>query len=179
MEGFFIAQIMAFAGNFAPTGWAFCNGQLLNISSNTALFSLLGTTYGGNGTTTFGLPDLRGRTPIGVGQGPGLANVSWGEQAGSASIVLTSANIPAHTHTVAASVAVTDAVASIDEPANAILTMSDRVMYSQPAQANGFLAAGTLNTAPNTGGNAGFDNYKPYLGINYVICQQGIFPSRN
>jgi microcystin-dependent protein len=96
----FIGQLMLFAGNFAPRGWAFCNGQLLPINQNTALFSLLGTTYGGDGRNTFGLPDLRGRVPIGMGQGPGFANIQQGEMAGSPTVTLTSAQMPAHNHAV-------------------------------------------------------------------------------
>src|SRR6187551_745598 len=97
MDGY-IAQILFFAGNFAPRNWAFCAGQLLSIASNTALFSLIGTTYGGNGTTTFALPDFRGRTAVGTGQGPGLANITLGEVAGAATTTLLVTQIPAHTH---------------------------------------------------------------------------------
>src|SRR3954468_23228168 len=96
----FLGEIRMFGGNFAPRGWAFCNGQILSIAQNTALFSLLGTTYGGNGQTTFGLPDLRGRVAVSAGQGPGLSNYSLGELAGSESVTLTSANMPAHNHSV-------------------------------------------------------------------------------
>ena len=94
----FIGQITLFAGNFAPRGWAFCNGQLLSIAQNTALFSILGTTYGGNGQTTFALPDLRGRVPVHAGQGPGLSNYDLGQQGGAESVTLTTAQMPAHTH---------------------------------------------------------------------------------
>src|SRR5215210_3177126 len=97
MEGY-IAEIRLFAGNFAPRGWAFCQGQILSIASNTALFSLLGTTFGGNGQTTFALPDFRGRSPFGFGQGPGLANMNLGELAGSTSVTLTTDTIPQHNH---------------------------------------------------------------------------------
>lgn len=99
MEGY-IAQIILFAGTFAPRGWAFCQGQILSISQNTALFSLLGTTYGGNGQTTFALPDLRGRAPIGTGQGPGLSSISLGQMAGTENVTLLITQLPAHTHTV-------------------------------------------------------------------------------
>jgi len=94
----FIGSILLFAGNFAPRGWAFCQGQLLSIQQNTALFSILGTTYGGNGQTTFGLPDLRGRAPIGPGQGPGLPSVELGEMAGTPQVQLLITNLPMHTH---------------------------------------------------------------------------------
>src|SRR5215211_4319727 len=96
----FIGQIMLVPYNFAPRGWAFCAGQILPIAQNTALFSLLGTTFGGNGQTTFALPDLRGRAPIGQGQGPGLSNISLGEAAGTETVTLLSTNMPAHSHTV-------------------------------------------------------------------------------
>src|SRR3954466_13993392 len=96
----FIGQISLFGGNFAPRGWAFCNGQLLAISQNTALFSILGTTYGGNGQTTFALPNLRGRMAIGAGTGPGLGAVQLGEQGGTSSVTLTLSNLPAHAHTI-------------------------------------------------------------------------------
>src|SRR5438105_10342167 len=95
----FLGQIMLFGGNFAPRGWAFCNGQIMSIAQNTALFSLLGTTYGGDGITTFALPDLRGRAPVGQGQGPGLSNITLGEASGTESITLTIANMPGHNHT--------------------------------------------------------------------------------
>src|SRR4051812_19628298 len=95
----FLAEIMIFAGNFAPRGWAFCNGQILSIAQNTALFSLLGTTYGGNGQTTFALPDLRGRVPIGVGQGPGLSSISLGEVGGTENVTLLTTQMPMHDHT--------------------------------------------------------------------------------
>src|SRR6478672_10112699 len=95
----FLAEIIMFAGNFAPRGWAFCQGQILSIAQNTALFSLLGTTYGGNGQTTFALPDLRGRVPVGTGQGPGLSNYDLGQVSGSESVTLTVSQMPAHNHT--------------------------------------------------------------------------------
>src|SRR5829696_275124 len=96
----FIATIIMFAGNFAPRGWAFCQGQLLSISQNTALFSLLGTTYGGNGQTTFALPDFRGRVAVGTGAGPGLSNISLGEQAGVPTVTLITQEMPMHNHTI-------------------------------------------------------------------------------
>src|SRR4051812_4210500 len=97
----FLAEIVMFAGNFAPRGWAFCNGQILSIAQNTALFSLLGTTYGGNGQTTFSLPDFRGRSPVGTGQGPGLATIDLGEVSGAEAVTLLTTQMPVHTHTAA------------------------------------------------------------------------------
>jgi microcystin-dependent protein len=178
MEGFFIGHIMAFASNFAPSGWAFCQGQLLSIAQNTALFSILGTTYGGNGQTTFGLPDFRGRVPIGAGQGPGLPNYQLGEMGGTTTVALTTSNMPSHTHTATVSVGVSDSIASLDEPIGAILSTGNSPLYNTVAQANGTMAPGTLTLA-TAGASTPIDLYKPYLGINYVICLQGIFPSRN
>src|SRR5260221_7436069 len=117
-----LATIFMFAGNFAPRGYMFCQGQLLAISQNAALFSLLGTTYGGNGTTTFGLPDLRGRLPVGMGAGPGLPPVEQGEMAGSPTVTLTQNSMPAHTHTIAITInAAADGRPSSDTPAGSVL----------------------------------------------------------
>src|SRR5690349_24008377 len=117
----FIAEIVLFAGNFAPRGWAFCQGQILSIAQNTALFSLLGTTYGGNGQTTFALPDLRGRVPIGTGQGPGLAPIDLGQVAGNPSVTLTVNNMPAHNHQATTTVAVTSSNPTSEEAAGNII----------------------------------------------------------
>lgn len=173
-----MAQIMAFGGNFAPVSWAFCHGQLIPISQNTALFALLGTTYGGNGQTTFGLPDLRGRVPIGAGQGPGLPNYELGQTSGNETVTLTANNMPAHNHQAVASVGVTSVSPTSDEPAGAILTSTDDSFYSAASQANGSMAPGTATLAP-AGAGAAFNIRKPFLAINYVICLQGIFPSRS
>jgi microcystin-dependent protein len=169
--------IYMFAGNFAPRGYALCAGQILPISQNTALFSLLGTTYGGNGQTTFALPDLRGRSPIGAGQGPGLSNISLGEQAGTEAVTLLTTNMPAHNHTLGA----TTNSASGGTPTNNVLADTGG---SQGGGTNTY-AAGPANTtmAPSSigaaGGNQPFANRNPYLGINYIIAINGIFPSRN
>jgi microcystin-dependent protein len=116
----FIGQIMLFGGNFAPVGWALCNGQLMSIAQNTALFPILGTTYGGNGTTTFALPDLRGRAAVGFGQGPGLSNYDLGQSTGSEMVTLTVAQIPAHSHPVAANAA----AANVQSPSGADLAQT-------------------------------------------------------
>jgi microcystin-dependent protein len=164
----FLGEIRLFAGNFAPNGWALCNGQIMSIAQNTALFSLLGTTYGGNGQTTFALPDLRGRVPVHAGQGPNLSNYSLGQQGGVESVTLTTNHMPAHTHTLNAS--------SNDETTN-------RPTNAVPAK--GGVYDGTLNTTMNPGvvGNAGgsqpHENLPPHLTLNYIIALQGIFPSRN
>jgi microcystin-dependent protein len=170
----FIGSIVLFAGNFAPRGWAFCQGQLLSISTNTALFSILGITYGGNGQTTFALPDLRGRVPRGPGQGPGLTPVTLGEQAGSESVTLTTSQMPAHSHTVACD---TTATGSSD-PAGAFPgnpgSLSGTELYGPTA--NGTMAPNMISPA---GGSQPVSVQQPSLGLNYIICLEGIFPSRN
>jgi microcystin-dependent protein len=178
MEGT-IAEIRMFAGTFAPRNWAFCQGQLMSISQNTALFSILGTTYGGNGQTTFGLPDFRGRVAVGTGQGPGLSNVSLGEQAGVETVTLLVTQMPSHNHVINGSASGLannanptgnapgiGAVASNNAPVN---------MYSNGAPA----AAMNPQVCGLAGGNQPHNNMQPYLGMNYIICLFGIFPSRN
>lgn len=182
MEGT-IAEIRMFAGNFNPRFWALCQGQILSIASNTALFSLLGTTYGGNGQTTFALPDLRGRSPFGTGQGPGLPSINLGEVAGANQVTLLTANLPAHNHTVSP-VNLTvggkaERAGTTDSPVgnfhsilggnNAYSSTSDGNMA--PINGNSVLGA--------TGGSQPTSTRSPYLGINFIICLQGIFPSRN
>ena len=166
MEGT-IGEIRLFAGNFAPRAWAFCWGQLLSIAQNTALFSILGTTYGGNGQTTFALPDLRGRVPVSQGQGPGLSPYSLGEQGGVETVTLLQQQIPAHTH----SQPTTNGQQTTNRPNNAL-----------PAQ-GGVSATESDGSAfhPTTsvGGNQPHENRSPYLALNYIIALQGIFPSRN
>lgn len=172
----FIAEIRMFAGNYAPRGWAFCWGQIMSISQNTALFSLLGTTYGGNGQTTFGLPDLRGRVPVGTGQGPGLYPITLGEQSGSPTHTLIITEMPAHNHPV--SVSASSELGTLDTPANgAMLAISNqRNAQYAPSGAANVQMAGTAGIA---GGSQPFSIMQPYLGMNYIIALEGIFPSRN
>lgn len=177
MEGY-LAQIIMFAGNFAPNAWAYCAGQILSIAQNTALFSLLGTTFGGNGQTTFALPDLRGRVPVGTGQGPGLPNIILGEVSGTSTTTLIAANMPIHNHTATTTVAVTTVNASTEEPAGSILASQPDSFYSPANTANGSLG-GVTTVVNNAGGSQPFNNMQPYLGMNYVICLEGIYPSRN
>jgi microcystin-dependent protein len=177
MEGY-LAEIRMFAGNFAPRGWAFCQGQILSIAQNTALFALLGTTYGGNGQTTFALPDFRGRVAVGTGQGPGLSNIDLGEVAGSPYITLLASNMPAHTHALNASVnGPTDNTASGNLLASQSRsnggTMPNVYATNSSPVAMGNLAIGI------SGGSQPFSIMQPYLGMNYIICLEGIFPSRN
>jgi microcystin-dependent protein len=166
-----LGTIIIFAGNFAPKGWALCDGSILAISSNSALFSLLGTTYGGNGTTTFALPDLRGRAPISAGTGPGLRTISLGEMAGSQTTVITPANLPPAPVTIRAS----NGEGTSPEPANnvmAISTAEDNI-YAAVSAANTAMAVGMI-----AGSNVPVNNMSPYLGINYIIATSGIYPSR-
>ncbi|TDS14362.1 microcystin-dependent protein [Maribacter caenipelagi] len=167
----FIGQIMMVGFNFAPRGWALCDGQLLSIASNSALFSLLGTTYGGDGRTTFGLPDLRGRLAVHVGQGPGLQNRAWGQRFGVENNFLTEANLPSHKHTVNL---------PAKEEANAEVPTGN---FIAGAGFDGFGTTSdtTMATLPvsNTGGNVPITNMQPSLGIYYVIALVGIFPSRS
>ncbi|HEY5979367.1 MAG TPA: tail fiber protein [Microlunatus sp.] len=164
----FLGEIRNFGFNFAPRGWAQCQGQLMSISQNTALFSLLGTMYGGNGQTTFGLPDLRGRTVISVGQGPGLSNRTQGELAGSEQVTLNAAQIAPHTHGVTAS-----SQASSKSPANAVPAYADASPYGGGTD----LTMNPDMIKPNSGGQP-HDNMSPYLVMNYCIATEGIYPSR-
>lgn len=178
----FIGQIILFAGNFDIKSYASCNGQLMSIAQNTALFSILGTTYGGDGRTTFALPDLRGRAPISQGQGPGLSNYTLGQVGGSETTTLITQNMPAHTHalTLSAQVNVSDLNATSDEPAGSFLTTTSNNFYAssgKPGQnLGGVSASGTASIAGN---NQPFNNMAPYLVLSYQICLYGIFPSRN
>jgi microcystin-dependent protein len=166
MSEAFIGQLMLVGFNFAPRSWALCNGQLLAINTNTALFSLLGTQYGGNGTTTFALPDLRGRVPLHFGQGPGLSNQTQGGVAGVESLNLTTNQLPAHSHAIPANAA----LGSTAKPAGAVASQGGS--YS-PTSDGTKLADPAL-----TGSNAAVSIMQPYLVLNWIICLQGIFPSR-
>lgn len=170
--------IAIFGCNFAPRGWAFCSGQIVPIAQNTALFSLLGTTYGGNGTSTFAYPDLRGRVPIGQGQGPGLSPYVLGEQSGIENVTILSAEMPAHNHglrvaNTSSNLTAPAANASIANYAD--LNGDGGQTYSAVAP-NINLHATTVGIA---GGNQPHSNIQPYLAINYCIAIQGVFPARN
>jgi microcystin-dependent protein len=177
MDGY-LAQILFFAGNFPPKFWAFCEGQILSITSNTALYSLLGTTFGGNGTTTFGLPDFRGRVPVGWGQGPGLTNINLGEILGSPTATLSFAQMPAHTHVVTPAVAATSTNGSSASPVGNIFAATAANGFSAAGAANGSAAAGSLSINI-AGGSQPFSIQQPTLSVNFVICLYGAFPSRN
>lgn len=163
----FIGQIFPVAFDFAPRGWMRCEGQLLSINQNTALFSLLGTTFGGNGQTTFALPDLRGRVPISPGAGPGLSNRELGGRGGLEAVALKQPHLPAHAHTLQAGQLEPDA----DVAASAGIPLE-----SGPIRASGGVAASS-STAVGIG--IAHPNTPPYLAVNWIICVQGIFPSRS
>jgi microcystin-dependent protein len=173
MSNPFIAEIRMFGFNFAPRGWVFCNGQLISISQNTALFSLLGTTFGGNGTTTFAIPNLQGRTPIGARQGPSLSDYVLGQSGGAATHALSVAELPAHTHSLAVVAAADGAADRANARGNVLAKPSDSSYTT--AVADTTMAPATVSAS---GGNA-HNNMQPYVGINFCIAVQGIFPARN
>ncbi len=170
----YIGQIMCAAFNFEPQGWARLDGQLLPISQNTALFSLLGTQFGGNGQTTFALPDLRGRTIIHNGQGPGLSSRVIGEQAGTETTTLSTANLPAHDHSFAPLGSANDA--SSVSPAGKVAASKARTTLYTDANNVVPMAAGTTGS---TGSSLPVNNMQPFLTINCFIALQGIYPPRN
>ena len=164
----FIGELSLVAFNFAPRGYAMCNGQLLSIAQNTALFALLGTMYGGNGQTTFGLPDLRGRVPLHMGQGPGLPSYTQGEMAGEPSHTLIITEMPQHNHLLGS----TNSAATTSRPNGAVPAAGGT--YSTTV--DGQMAANAVGLA---GGSQPHNNMQPYLALNWVIALEGIFPSRN
>lgn len=175
----FIGQIIMFGGNFAPRGWALCDGQLLAIAQNTALFSILGTTYGGDGRTTFGLPELRGRVAMHEGTGPGLSNRALGQRGGAQTATLNVGNMPSHNHSVR--LQAETAAGSTANPTNALLAVStnqDRI-YA-PADPAAEIPMHPDSIAQNNmGGGQAFSIEQPYTVVNYIIALQGTFPSRS
>lgn len=184
MEGT-IGEIRMFGGNFAPRNWAFCSGQLMSIAQNSAMFSILGTTFGGDGRTTFGLPDMRGRAAIHAGHGPGLSDYRLGQKGGVEQVTLNITQIPSHNHTINSTLAAHVGVAdddgnSQDVAGNVLANSPGEQIYSSATpdgQLGGVGLSGTV-TAGNTGGNLQHENRMPYLAVNYIICMFGIFPSR-
>ncbi len=169
----FIAEVRIFAGNYAPQGWALCNGQLLAISQNQALFSLLGTTYGGDGKSNFALPNLQQRIPLQAGQGLGLSNRSLGEAGGEASHQLSLAEMASHNHSLNGSTA----AASVQSPGGALL--GSPTSPTPPYHDATALAPMPPGSLSQSGGNAPHNNLQPYLVVNFIIALQGIYPSRN
>ena len=163
----FIAEVRIFAGNFAPRGWAFCDGQLLPVAQNTALFSLIGTTYGGDGRTTTALPNLKDRAAMHPGRGPGLTSRRLGEQGGTETVTLSEAQIPAHTHVPKGSAM----PASSGSPNSSRALASSKIYGSN----SDLVALGVSNV----GGGEAHNNKQPYLGLNFIIALTGLYPSRS
>ena len=184
MEGY-IGEIRMFGGNFAPRNWAFCQGQTLSIASNSALFSILGVVYGGDGRTTFQLPDLRGRVAIQAGHGNGLSSYALGQKGGQETVTLTQQQMPSHNHTttndLAAQVGVLEDDGNTPDVAGHILSNANESIYSSDAanaQLGGVSVTGGV-TVNNAGGGQSHENRMPFLAVNYIICLYGIFPSRS
>jgi microcystin-dependent protein len=180
----FVGQIQAFGFNFAPRGWAQCQGQLLAINTNTALFSLLGTTYGGNGQTTFALPDFRGRTMVGQGQGPGLSPYVIGEVGGTETVTLTVNNLAAHTHVATATATLyAERIAGTQTNPSGNMMAGSVNMYIPPdAQQNVEMASDAISASVTngiTGNNAPISTLSPFLCVTVCIALEGIFPPRN
>jgi microcystin-dependent protein len=181
----YVGEIMLFAGSFPPVGWARCNGALLSIADQSTLYALIGTTYGGDGVTTFAVPDLQGRVAVGQGQGPGLTNRVMGEKAGTETVTLTSGQMPIHTHNF-----ITNNIdGNVDKPANTVVPARPKqvvggtsaTLYTDPTKP---IVAGDIkpmqaNTVGSTGGNQPHENIMPILAITYCIALEGIFPSQN
>jgi microcystin-dependent protein len=165
----FIGEIRLVGWTFEPRGWSFCNGQTMQINVNQALFSLLGTTYGGNGVTTFALPDLRDRVPVHAGQRPGGSNFTLGQAGGEASHPLTTSELPPHVHVLTA----TSATGSVGSPNGNVPAVSTKAAYGTSADVA--MGAGTVG---NTGASQPHENMPPFLAVNFVIALTGIFPSR-
>lgn len=185
----FIAQMKMFAGNFAPRGWAFCDGQILAISQFSALFSLIGTTYGGDGRVTFALPDLRGRLAVHSGRGPGLLDYRLGSRGGQEEVTLTTNELPNHTHLASGTATASDGTGNTHIPSGASFGVPEtRITRRSTVTTNMYVAApsnvamGANATSVNlaaTGGNLPHENRRPYLTVNYIIALVGIYPSRN
>jgi microcystin-dependent protein len=170
----FLGEIRLLPFTFAPSGWAFCQGQILAISQNTALFSILGTTYGGNGTTNFALPNLKGSVAIGAGQGPGLSNRFLGEATGEVSHTLLQSEMPAHTHPLSAFMGRGGSPSGTPVAGGALTASSGGLLFDTTAV--DVAAPAVIGTS---GSSAAHNNLMPYLGLNYCIALQGVFPARN
>ena len=173
----FIGQVSAFGGNYCPREWAPANGQLLAISQYTALFSILGTAYGGDGRTTFGLPDLRGRRPVSMGNGPGIGNYTWGQKGGATSFTLNGANLPSHSHTGTARAST--AIGNSANPNNNVLAVDEQgvQIYHTDGSTNN-MAADSLVINP-TGGGQSVGKTSPYQAVLWCVALNGVYPSRS
>ncbi|NJB87755.1 microcystin-dependent protein [Lewinella marina] len=174
----FLGQVQVFGFNFPPRGWALCEGQILPISQNQSLYSLLGTQFGGNGTTTFALPDLRGRLAVHNGQGPGLASIQIGGRGGRSDVLLTVNNLPAHNHQGTLRMGAGPGLEGAGENKHLAVNSAGETIYTSVPPGAGQSGAGTLSIA-NTGANVPFDIRNPLLGIGFSIAVIGLFPSRN
>lgn len=167
-----VGEIRVFAGNYAPQGWLMCNGQTVSIGTYSMLFSLIGTTYGGDGISTFALPNLCGRVPVGIGQGTGLQNYPLGSTGGSTTITYAEKNLPPHTHTVTLTTG--NDAGNADTPVNTLPATTNSMAYSP--ESNTSMAYGTLSvTVGSTGTGSAQNNMQPYTGINYIIAEQGLY----
>jgi len=186
----FIGQIQPFGFNFAPRGWAKCDGQLIAIASNTALFSLLGTTFGGDGVNTFALPDLRGRSIVHIGHGPGLSTISWGEKGGHEQVYMTQANMPSHSHALINGLANVDVYTTVDSGsatnesdggANGLSTggTTPNIYQENPTMGDKVGGVSISGTTTAAGSNIPVEIRNPFLGINVCIAEFGIYPSRS
>jgi len=169
----FLAEVRMVGFNFAPRGWAFCDGQILPVNQHQSLYSLLGTTYGGDGRTSFALPDLRGRTPIHVGRSNGGAHHALGEKSGEETHTLSQGEMPQHTHSLQGTN--TEDTSQSDNPADHVMARSVQQTYAGFGTAAGF-GAGSVG---DTGGGQAHENMQPFLAVNFCIALQGLFPSRN
>ena len=176
----FIGQIMMFAGNFAPRGWAFCDGQLLPINNYTALFSILGTNYGGDGRTTFALPDLRGRTPVHAGQGTGLTNRRLGQKAGVEDVTLNINQTPSHQHKGTGTILANDKASDSSNPKGKVPSIMTKGVRAYADQHTTMMKDNGLEiVTDNVGGNQAHSNMQPFQVINFIIALEGVYPSRS
>ena len=176
----YLGEVSIFAGNFAPRGWAFCDGQLLPISQYSALFSLLGTIYGGDGRTTFALPDMRGRMAMGHGNGPGLSNRNFGARGGQETTTLSIVNMPNHNHV--ATLHAEAAPGTSGNPTGQLLSIvntGETEIYAAPVPATNIAMASEAITVSSNGGGQSFSNEPPFIVMGYIIALQGTFPSRS
>jgi microcystin-dependent protein len=188
MDNLYLGEIILFAGNFPPRNTALCDGQLMSIAQNTALFSILGTTYGGDGRTTFALPDLRGRVAVHPGTGPGLSTRKLGQRGGTQTNTLTIGQMPSHNHAAAGTIQASSLEATATDPANGYPASAtypvDRTttgpVKAYGAAANENMATNGVTVAVgNTGAGNSVNNMQPWEAVNYIICTEGIFPSRS
>jgi len=178
----YLANITIFAGNFAPRGWAFCNGQIVSIAVNDALFALLGTTYGGDGVNTFALPDLRSRVAVGTGQGAGLSNYTLGEMGGSENVNLLTSNLPNHNHSflsLSGAPGASTAAGTDPSPVNNVPAAVTNAIYTDVPDGVGMGVQTSVVATPVAGNSMPLPVLSPVLAMNYIICVEGIFPSRN